>query len=470
MEKCYIFYSWQSDLPNNTNRTFIEGALEKAIKLLVADKTVEIEPVLDRDTLNEPGAIHIAESVFSKIDKSKVFVGDVSIIGVVPVSDSPGKERPTPNPNVLVELGYALKTLRHTGVLMVMNTAFGEIKDLPFDLDRRRVIPYALTSSEPNKSAVRTDLSKILAARIKEIIEHDVSNELPEEVKLLTVRLADAYAAAAEPYSVKRVLNEEADAVIEKLNDLPVLKKDELLTTPELTDFLRRTFELSEELIRAFAFGCYEGNARYDNIWAEILTRIGERVAPARKIDELRCYPTLLCFYAAGITAVAGEKYETLASLIHKTKLRASRGHSNSPQTPAYLLIPARVIDRDEAKKIPQIGRFYTPINQYLYRILREPLREVILNDEAYDDAFLRFEYLFALVAMDIYHEKVSSFVVPEGSYGWKNWITRDSAFDRSYIWNLTTQELETEGDNWQPLLSGVFKMTLDRGHSCVPS
>jgi hypothetical protein len=35
-----IFYSWQSDLPNNTNRGFIERALEKAIASIGTEKRV----------------------------------------------------------------------------------------------------------------------------------------------------------------------------------------------------------------------------------------------------------------------------------------------------------------------------------------------------------------------------------------------------------------------------------------------
>lgn len=34
-----IFYSWQSDLPNNSNRSFIEVAIKKAIKKV---KTLDI--------------------------------------------------------------------------------------------------------------------------------------------------------------------------------------------------------------------------------------------------------------------------------------------------------------------------------------------------------------------------------------------------------------------------------------------
>src|SRR5215213_9459334 len=127
--KATVFYAWQSDLPNPTNRGFIQQALEDAIKALRVDGSVEVEPVLDRDTQGQSGSPNIAETIFRKIDEAAVFVGDVSLIGSVGEN-----ERRTPNPNVLVELGYALKALRHERVIIVVNTAFGKEELLPFDL------------------------------------------------------------------------------------------------------------------------------------------------------------------------------------------------------------------------------------------------------------------------------------------------------------------------------------------------
>lgn len=65
-----IFYSWQSDLPNNTNRSFIEACLKKAIKELNIENEYDIEYSIDKDTQNEEGTPHIAETIFSKIEKS----------------------------------------------------------------------------------------------------------------------------------------------------------------------------------------------------------------------------------------------------------------------------------------------------------------------------------------------------------------------------------------------------------------
>jgi hypothetical protein len=69
-----IFYSWQSDLPNSTNRSFIEKALERAAKSIQRDDSIEVEPVIDRDTRNIPGSPDIAVTIFKKIDKSDIFV------------------------------------------------------------------------------------------------------------------------------------------------------------------------------------------------------------------------------------------------------------------------------------------------------------------------------------------------------------------------------------------------------------
>jgi hypothetical protein len=86
--KRVIFYSWQSDSPGSTNRYFIEDALKKAVGAIMADDSVEVEPVIDRDTQGTPGAVDISKTIFEKIGRSAVFVADVSII-------NRGK-RPTP--------------------------------------------------------------------------------------------------------------------------------------------------------------------------------------------------------------------------------------------------------------------------------------------------------------------------------------------------------------------------------------
>jgi hypothetical protein len=141
-----IFYSWQSDLPNSTNRGFIEACLKKAIKNLNKSQEYNIEFNLDRDTKNATGTPDIANTIFKKIEKAHIFLADISIIN--PTQNS----RKTPNPNVLLELGYAAKTLGWERVICVINTIHGKIEELPFDLKFRRPISFTLDQNNDNKT------------------------------------------------------------------------------------------------------------------------------------------------------------------------------------------------------------------------------------------------------------------------------------------------------------------------------
>ncbi len=154
-----VFYSWQSDLPTRTNRSFIEDALNRAIKKVNKESEIQIEPAPDRDTKGVPGSPNIIDAIFAKIRGCAVFVCDVSII-------NKGKVRPTPNPNVLFEAGYALAHKGWDKVICVVNTAYGPAESLPFDLRSRRVTPYKLPEGSDDKAGERQRLVDTLAEAI----------------------------------------------------------------------------------------------------------------------------------------------------------------------------------------------------------------------------------------------------------------------------------------------------------------
>jgi hypothetical protein len=156
-----IFYSWQSDLPNACNRGFIQAALEEAVTKIATDDTIAVEPVVDRDTLNVPGSPDIASTIFSKITGADIFVADVSIVARAQ------EMRPTPNPNVLIELGYALKALGHERIILVFNRSFGKAEDLPFDLRMRRVLVYEMPKDAKERASERAKLAKRLEEALR---------------------------------------------------------------------------------------------------------------------------------------------------------------------------------------------------------------------------------------------------------------------------------------------------------------
>lgn len=166
--KKMVFYSWQSDLPNTSNRGFIEKALKKAVKEIADDESIDVEPVIDRDTAGVGGSPEISGTIFEKIAKADIFVADVSII------NKDEKGRKVPNPNVLIELGYAFKALGHNKVILVMNTEFGGLELLPFDLRTRRVLTYDTTQERTKELG---DLVGKTKAQLEVIFETTESNE-----------------------------------------------------------------------------------------------------------------------------------------------------------------------------------------------------------------------------------------------------------------------------------------------------
>ena len=188
MTRHKVFYSWQSDLPNATNRGFIQTALERAARSICDDDSIEVEPVVDRDTFGIPGAPDISGTIFEKIEAAEVFVCDISIV-------SSGDElRPTPNPNVLIELGYAVRVLGWSRVIMVMNTALRDPDLLPFDLRGRRVVTYTMPEENQDRATERRRLQSILDEALR-LIFVDLS---PAEELDSAPSLVDQVCAAVE--------------------------------------------------------------------------------------------------------------------------------------------------------------------------------------------------------------------------------------------------------------------------------
>jgi len=155
--KITVFYSWQNDLPNSTNRGFIARALEKAIKEVTSaleiaqdDRPDDADIGMDQDTQGMPGSPDIVHTIFDKIQNATIFVGDISIINKnlgSPTSQTT-TYRLTPNPNVLIELGYAARHLGWDRIICVFNNVFGKVEELPFDLRPRRILSYHKTKTQ----------------------------------------------------------------------------------------------------------------------------------------------------------------------------------------------------------------------------------------------------------------------------------------------------------------------------------
>ncbi|NGX58594.1 MAG: hypothetical protein K940chlam3_01501 [Chlamydiae bacterium] len=169
-----IFWSWQSDSPDEIGRNFVRKALEKAIEELRDEIQIEEPDRLDRklhldyDRKGVPGSPDLANTILKKIRESVVFVADVT-----PVGKTPRKKR-IMNPNVAIELGYALAKIGDEGILMVLNSAYGSRESLPFDLRHKYgPIIYSLKpdSTKEDYPRIQSPLSDDLKDALRECLD-----------------------------------------------------------------------------------------------------------------------------------------------------------------------------------------------------------------------------------------------------------------------------------------------------------
>jgi len=217
--KITIFYSWQSDLPNNTNRSYIQKALEKAQKNISESNSNISEIIIESDSRDELGTPDLASTIFSKIDNSDIFVGDISII------NSNNESRKVPNPNVLIELGYACSKIGWEKIISVYNIDYGKIEDLPFDIRHRKPLAYSKTNN---------NLEKLIEINIQRIIENYISDkryyiELKREIDLsLQAVLIDLgtilyFQDNKKRYDYHRLLHLTNEEIYKELSQIEIL-------------------------------------------------------------------------------------------------------------------------------------------------------------------------------------------------------------------------------------------------------
>ena len=161
-----IFYSWQSDLPDQTNKNAIRASLREACTN-VENEIEHIKCCLDDATRDTSGSPNIPLMILKKIRSSDAFVCDITTINAT----APDNLRRTPNPNVIFELGYAVAHLGWERIIMLFNQELGEFpKDTPFDIDRQRISKYRLSPDDFNNKSNRKSLSDLASEAIKAIV------------------------------------------------------------------------------------------------------------------------------------------------------------------------------------------------------------------------------------------------------------------------------------------------------------
>jgi len=114
------------------------------------------------------------DTIFSKIRSCDIFIWDATFVSSRP--------KPSPNPNVLIELGYAISIVGHGRIIGIMNTNRSKkVEDFPFDLRHRRW-PISYNLGLPN--LIIRKITSIIPSIDKKYQQkrQNISKELVQEI------------------------------------------------------------------------------------------------------------------------------------------------------------------------------------------------------------------------------------------------------------------------------------------------
>lgn len=161
-----VFYSWQSDKQEVSQK--IEEALRNKFKKM-SKRGIDIELVKATDGAS--GSRILEEMILENIKKCDFFIADLTPVTKFTTAD--GKTKLIPNPNCILEFGYALRHFSPECVIAYIQLEDGDNHhELPFDLNHRT---YNHFKSGDN---VKIDEKELL--RIIDIVNKNVSAAIPD--------------------------------------------------------------------------------------------------------------------------------------------------------------------------------------------------------------------------------------------------------------------------------------------------
>lgn len=186
-----IFFAYQTDSEDKFNKGFIHQASQNAIdKLKLEGYKIEF----DYGFKKTPGTTFLIGEMLKKNDDADMVLVDLtltssknwffakkrSFFGKTFAYFNSEIDKLSPNPNVLLETGYAWSKKGQYRTLIVMNTAFGNPEELPVDFKGFRWgITYTLDENNyKDRKRIREELSSDLYKAFKSSINSESSYQI----------------------------------------------------------------------------------------------------------------------------------------------------------------------------------------------------------------------------------------------------------------------------------------------------
>jgi hypothetical protein len=384
-----IFYSWQSWTPSARNRQFIEESLEQTLKRIEDANSQSI--IIDRDTKGLPGAPAIADAILEKIEQCDIFLADVSLV----LKDD---SHQSPNPNVMLELGYAVKCLGWNRIILVMNDALGSPKQLPFDLIHRRwPLSYTLKSGQQ-----KANEQAQLIGGLKSAIDTILHSGLPDTDETIT-EMVERFIERNETISLDKLLRSQIEQIYQEFNSRDFFERRDILLNDShivLRELWNDGFELyfhkCESDLFVFLSLAWYGRDGQTKYVGQAIKRWLESSPNNPKPSMIWKYiPSLFLIYTVGIAAVSSENWDFLGAIFSGEKIQHPEV-SYRLDYPSSIIIEYIFSDHWKAQQ-PNNSTLGYPLGKKFKELLLPLYARMINSDDTYTHVFHVFEFLLAI-------------------------------------------------------------------------
>ena len=297
------------------------------------------------------------------------------------------------------------------------------------DLDRLVVVPYPEEPVEPgNTSSKITRLKTLLSGEESAIEVHDF---LVREIRQFLAATSDDSFAVTSQYS-----HEEFVSRLSKYES----------ASSDISVLLACLAYWAKPVHIATLQKCISRSTdRFDS-------RGGQTIWL-----ELRWYPLVLQVYCAGIAAIDAQRFDTLASVFYSP---VSAEHHREGEGLVVEALGLHLLELNRSnvlKSIPGHEKNFTPLSEYLFKILQPKLDELLFLGKNYENAFDTYEVFFALAVADMRQVHNHDVWGPFGRFGWKHRRGHGSPLEKVLL------EARAMKDKWPPLQAGMFGGSFER-------
>jgi hypothetical protein len=226
----------------------------------------------------------------------------------------------------------------------------------------------------------------------------------PVPAKVAVARMKRYLVDDVHRISLSDLLKAETERVYATLKAAPFTTKNDPRNQPTEDDVrarLRAYEGAVKTLLNLMICGAAWGTPNQNSLWTRSFQRAADwgdvRSGQLVLWNDLRRYPALLLLYGVALAAISSGNYSLLRSILYGS----IRDNSYEPEQPVAKILHNRAVMERKHQQWCFAGN-PTGLSDYVFTALRDPLREYLPDDIAYERAFDWFEYLLCLVHCDV--------------------------------------------------------------------